>query len=238
MLVWNRVGNVVPFCSNQFVTTVFYVQYYLVYYYDEVVLWLNKANILFYFILFFGFESNNNTILISTLILHITIKQIFVPSTMVSTRRSRRAISTNPIVSSRKKPCHSTLDSQLKGYNGDLTTAQVSRDLLAQCFLSMRSSIWYRILPKNDDHDSISDGFGQKWESVLPLLCNSGLIKSKVVDYSLSFSIMRYQWENFCKSFTNDHGRLLHFSGYRQLKKKKNGLFALMSHNIRVLISK
>ena len=82
----------------------------------------------------------------------------------------------------------------------------------------MRSSIWYRILPKNDDHDSISDGFGQKWESVPPLLCNSGLIKSKVVDSTLSFLVMRYQWEDFCKLFTNDRGRTLYFSVYEQLK--------------------
>ena len=163
----------------------------------------------------------NNLILTPTPFLHTTIKQNFLASAMSSTRRSRRVIPRNPIVSSRKKPCYSTPNSQLEGYNGVLTIAENSKDLLAQCFLSMRSAIWYRILPKNDERDSISDGFGQKWEYVLPLLCNSGLIKSKIEDSSLLYSVLRYQWEDFCKLFSNDRGRRLHFAVYREMRKKE-----------------
>ena len=59
------------------------------------------------------------------------------------------------------------------------TNKEKSMCLLQQCFGLLTSQIWWRLLPIDDGYDDISVGIGIDWQYLLPLLVNTGLIKTK-----------------------------------------------------------
>ena len=144
---------------------------------------------------------------------------------MMSKRRSRRSNSNSLFVSSRKRSKDDVSDINSEGYKETHSNSEISRDLLSLCFFALRPCIWYRILPDGLDNDNICSGFGQKWEHILPLLCNGDLLKAVVVESSIKFDMKRYNWETLCLNFVSEKGKELHSASYRRLQKTTTVVF-------------
>ena len=129
-------------------------------------------------------------------------------------RRSNRGNSSSLLVSSNKRARKGLKKITVGGYDEKRSLGEESNDLLTQCFAAMQPSIWYAILPNEERNDDICSGSGQSWERLLPLLLNTKLLTSKVLDSSITYEVNRYGWESFCLTFP---GWKLHFSFYRRL---------------------
>ena len=74
--------------------------------------------------------------------------------------------------------------------------------LLQDGFSALKESIWWRILPIDEDYDDLAFGMGLQWEDFLPLLLHSGFLYTEKRSTVNSYLLNHFSWQTFCFSFT------------------------------------
>jgi len=81
-----------------------------------------------------------------------------------------------------------------------------SSSLLIKCFDRLKTGVWWRILPTEDEdeYDDVSVGIGINWEHLLPLLMDSGLLKVDKHNRTDSYVVSHDTWTTFILTSTLD----------------------------------
>ena len=93
---------------------------------------------------------------------------------------SRRSTGLNTL--SRREPSHKRanythIDPISEGIPTEPCIGLVSSYLLTRLFQRMRQNIWHSVIPSERQNDDISSGTRQRWEHILPLLLQCGLLE-------------------------------------------------------------
>ena len=105
------------------------------------------------------------------------------------------------------------------GGSGDIQEDTIS--CLQHCFGSLAKSIWWRILPLDDDYDDISVGMGVDYEDLLPLMLHYGLLYTDKSNSSCPYNVPVIDWTNFLQARLNGKFEFT----YYDLNYKKSLIF-------------
>ena len=113
---------------------------------------------------------------------------------MVKTRRSSKVEPPSPVVPDYISKRQRYGDARVEELHPRWPTKRDCYKLLSELFERCEQGWWYKILPDDDGCEDITSLTGLKWETLLPLFMEVGLLSSVVTSMVKRISVVRTQW--------------------------------------------